>query len=80
VLDDTKPEERAKGILAGFRWGMRAEMRAFYVDLGWSGGMNAGLDEARRRGQPTEFRTLPGWSRRSAVVEDLERAMAGGGS
>lgn len=62
VLRDEVPEERAKGIAAGFAWGRVAETRAFYVDLGWSSGMKAGLEEAMRLGQLVERRTLPGWS------------------
>ncbi len=42
VLDDLKPEERQLGIAAGFVWREAAEGTAFYVDLGWSGGMHAG--------------------------------------
>jgi hypothetical protein len=62
VLRDEIPEERAKGIGAGFRWGEVAAARIFYTDLGWSSGMRAGLVEARRLGQPTEERTLAGWA------------------
>lgn len=63
VLDDTRPEERAKGINAGFVWGSLARARVFYIDLGWSGGMRAGFDEAIRLGQAIEYRTVPGWAR-----------------
>jgi hypothetical protein len=62
VLRDEVPEERTKGITAGFRWGEVASLRVFYTDLGWSGGMRAGLAEAQRLGQPVEHRTLPGWA------------------
>lgn len=62
VLRDEVPEERAKGIAAGFRWGEVAAARVFYTDFGWSRGMAAGLDEARRIGQPVEYRTLPGFT------------------
>lgn len=62
VLDDTKPDERELGINAGFRWGEKAALRAFYVDRGWSRGMRAGLVEAERLGQAKEIRSLPGWA------------------
>jgi hypothetical protein len=62
VLDDTKPAERKQGIAAGFIWGECAEVRVFYVDLGWSRGMYAGLDEAKRLDQRVEYRNLPGWA------------------
>jgi hypothetical protein len=61
VLRDEVPEERAKGIAAGFEWAAHAPMRVFYEDLGWSSGMRAGFAEAARLGQRVEARTLPGW-------------------
>ncbi len=61
-LRDEVPEERELGIRAGFVWGALATKRVFYVDLGWSSGMRAGLAEARRIGQPVEVRYLPGWT------------------
>lgn len=47
VLDDTKPEDRAKGIAAGFAMRERMDATVFYTDLGWSNGMRAGQDHAR---------------------------------
>lgn len=44
VLDDGKPEERRKGIDAGFAWGDAATTIAFYVDRGFSGGMIDALE------------------------------------
>lgn len=44
VLDDTKPEERAKGIAAGFAWRCMAEATVFYVDLGMSRGMTQAME------------------------------------
>lgn len=58
VLDDTDPVERALGIKAGFAWGEKAELRVVYTDLGFSGGMRAGIEEAKRLGQPIEYRQL----------------------
>lgn len=48
VLDDWKPDEREKGIRAGFAWRQVAEVTVFYVDLGISGGMRAGLKHAQK--------------------------------
>lgn len=48
VLDDWKPDEREKGIQAGFAWRQVAEVTVFYVDLGISGGMRAGLKHAQK--------------------------------
>lgn len=70
VLRDEVPEERALGIQAGFDLGeilaIAGAPRVFYVDLGWSGGMKAGLAEAKRLGQRIEERTLPGWAKEAA--------------
>lgn len=38
-LDDTVPEERAKGIAAGLVWRRLVPLRAFYLDYGMSPGM-----------------------------------------
>lgn len=61
VLRDDVPGERSQGIRAGFAWGAVAAARVFYTDLGWSGGMRAGLAEAEQLGQRVELRSLPKW-------------------
>jgi hypothetical protein len=58
VLDDTVPEQRAMGMEAGFRWAREAGLWVFYIDLGWSPGMRAGLIRARKSGTQTRTRTL----------------------
>ncbi len=58
VLDDGKPEERAKGIDAGLAWGKVAEATAVYVDHGFSRGMNEGIQRAERDGRAIEYRTI----------------------
>jgi hypothetical protein len=40
ALDDNDPEQRKLGMEAGFAWS-DGSTHVFYVDLGWSGGMNA---------------------------------------
>ena len=60
VLDDTKPEQRKQGIEAGFSWWEKAELIVFYVDLGWSRGMEAAYTRAVGRLLPREVRFLPG--------------------
>lgn len=62
VLDDDDPVDRALGIAAGFAWRAVADRTVVYVDLGISRGMQAGVDDAIRRGCPVEMRTLEGWS------------------
>jgi hypothetical protein len=46
VLDDLNPEERAKGIAAGFAWRNVAQATVVYRDLGYSRGMLQGIDDA----------------------------------
>lgn len=58
LLDDTNPEERELGMLAGFAWGEVGVLRAFYTDLGMSGGMIRGAEEAKRLGQEIEYRAI----------------------
>ena len=66
VLDDDKPDDRLLGINAGFAWREKADLVAFYVDLGWSRGMDAALRRLcdERPEMPREIRTLPGWDLR----------------
>ncbi|WP_178996870.1 DUF7768 domain-containing protein [Paenarthrobacter nitroguajacolicus] len=60
VLDDTKPEQRRKGIEAGFAWGERAELTAVYVDQGTSPGVEMGIAAAKACGRPVEYRSIGG--------------------
>lgn len=61
VLDDTIPQEREKGIAAGFEWGKRASVRAVYGDLGITDGMRRGIEQALLLGQRVELRSVPDW-------------------
>jgi len=58
VLDDTKPEERKKGIEAGFAFRAATDKTVVYIDKGLSGGMRAGIEHALAIGHPIEYRTL----------------------
>lgn len=44
ILDDGVPEERRTGIDAGLAWASVAKYRVFYVDYGWSEGMQSAAD------------------------------------
>lgn len=46
VLDDSDPDERELGILAGFEWRSVAAATVIYGDLGVSGGMRLGIQHA----------------------------------
>ena len=61
VLDDTVPNEREKGMNAGFAWNLVAEVVVVYTNLGISRGMKAGIALANENNIPVEYRTLPGW-------------------
>ena len=58
ILDDSKPEERRRGIDAGLAWGKVAAGRVFYTDRGWSTGMLAALDYAKGHGETVVARRL----------------------
>lgn len=61
ILDDTVPEQRRQGIAAGLAWGQHAILVAVYTDLGITPGMRQGIDQARKRGQLIETRSLDEW-------------------
>jgi hypothetical protein len=58
VLDDLIPEQRERGIAAGFAWRAHAAVVCFYTDLGWSPGMVAAQLTAQRDGLTCEVRRL----------------------
>lgn len=58
VLNDDDPAERQLGITLGFEWRDVADKTVVYVDLGWSKGMHAGVDDAISKGRPFEIRRL----------------------
>lgn len=58
ILDDNIPEERERGIQAGFEWGKDVDIVAVYTDLGISNGMKYGIDYAENRGAKIEYRTI----------------------
>ncbi len=61
VLDDTKPLERALGMIAGRAWYRVCDAVVLYTDLGTSNGMQIALDLLRKMQPhtPFELRTLP---------------------
>jgi len=72
ILDDKIEEERMRGINAGLAWGSMAELSAFYIDKGFSRGMNYGMENALKAGREIEERSLGSEER----VEELIRKMA----
>jgi len=81
VFDDSTPEQRRAGMLAGFAWGEVADATVVYTDRGISSGMQDGIARANLAGRTVEYRTLvgrvddlkalPGESR----VAELERTL-----
>lgn len=68
VLDDSIPEERELGIVAGFAWREVAAITAVYTDLGVSRGMEYGIAAATRLVEESpehriEYRSI-GWTTR----------------
>lgn len=61
VLDDGNPDERALGIEAGLQWGRVADMAVFYVDIGWSPGMEAALVRHKAEGRAWVLRHVNEW-------------------
>ena len=61
ILRDEVPEERTLGIEAGLAWAPVADASVFYVDLGWSRGMEGAHARAKIEGRPVVIRRIPGW-------------------
>lgn len=60
-LDDTIPEERERGIQAGFAFRDVSDYTVVYTDLGVSPGMQLGIDHSHSKSIPVKFRSLPEW-------------------
>ena len=58
VLDDNIPKERAKGISAGFSWGLAADYVVVYADLGISSGMKKAIIFYEKLGIEIRYRKL----------------------
>lgn len=58
VLRDDIPQERELGICAGFAWREVADLTAFYIDRGFSPGMNRALLVCIEQGHPFEVRSI----------------------
>ncbi len=63
ALDDADPEQRRRGIDAGFAWRLYADRTVVYTDLGISRGMQAGIEHAQSMDHPIEYRSLSEWTR-----------------
>jgi len=61
ALDDTVPEQRRWGILAGFSIRWLTARTVVYTDLGISGGMQEGIEHAKGIEHEIEYRSLAEW-------------------
>jgi hypothetical protein len=63
VLDDSNPEERRRGMEAGWEYLRAVDVVAVYCDLGITPGMRAGIERALKADKPPHYRKLFGeWS------------------
>jgi hypothetical protein len=69
ALDDRDPEQRRKGIEAGYAWWPSATRIVFYIDHGMSSGMQASLTRAGIVGAVVEFRFVDGWNPKTLEVK-----------
>ena len=60
ALDDRYSSERHMGLAVGAAWTSRADLRAFYIDLGMSNGMRLALAAYRSSGVSFVLRRLSG--------------------
>ena len=59
VLNDTVPEDRRRGSMAGLAWAEVASASIFYIDFGMSDGMKKyGLIDAQKKGREIIYRNL----------------------
>ena len=58
ALDDSDPEQRELGVMAGFEYMLDADKVVVYYDRGISDGMKDGINYAIAIGKPIEFRSL----------------------
>jgi len=58
VLDDTVPDERHLGMMAGWAWRRSAHAGVFYIDHGMSPGMRSALTMYEDEGITVESRSI----------------------
>ncbi len=58
ILDENNPAERKLGIECGYEWWTHAEKIIFYVDYGWSPGMQKAYERVLAGNRAHEIRTI----------------------
>jgi hypothetical protein len=74
VLDDADIEQRALGMNMGAQWQRLATLHAFYLDHGWSRGMQESYDRCIRRGWDIELRYLDPDKQRAVADKAMRNA------
>lgn len=64
VYDDLTPEHREAGIMAGLAMGHQCDRRWYFVDLGFSGGMQRAAQAAPSLQRYEHIKLGRGWSER----------------
>jgi hypothetical protein len=70
VLDDADVQQRALGMNRGAEWAKLATLHAFYLDHGWSRGMQEAHERCMRRGWDVELRYLDKANAQRAAERD----------
>lgn len=77
-LDENNPEDRDWGIHAGYEWGAKADLIAFYVDYGWTRGMELALERYSDMGKRFEVRKIMSnedWLKTDEQREDIRNTL-----
>ena len=71
VLDDNDPDERQRGLTAGWEWMKRCDAVVVYGDRGVSGGMKQGIARAEQLHKEIVLRSLPEWVMGQSWLDQL---------
>lgn len=74
ALSDALPDERQKGMMAGYEWMKAAEAVVLYLDRGVSNGMKTAESYALQFQKPVERRWLGEWEAPATVQESPDEA------
>lgn len=77
VLNDKVPEERKKGMRAGFSIAKKLDERWMFIDLGITDGMLRGEESAKKYGQPVRRLSIPDWEKNARHEALIDQVLAG---
>jgi len=58
LKNDAITKHRYMGLSAAFAWAKKADLVAVYIDLGFTAGINKGIQNAQKNKIPIEYRRL----------------------